>query len=315
MDFFLDLCAQQYQLILCLVSSFLFVSNLNCCFESESTDLTPSDSSWIGAWWLGLFVVGILLVIASVPMMIFPRKLPPIKSKFSQESYSYYKEQQPQLSLVEKKRLLELDRETSGGQQDVDRSRDAKLAAILLHSSPTPPPSPPSSRQHSLSTETDQFTKIELHHQENGKCVDNAPKPLEEAPTLKGFREALGRLLRNRILLCRSASAVLHILPISGLYTFLPKYLENQFQITASEASMIAGLAGILVMGVGVFTSGIFMRKFNPSARFVAGWIAFAAFAYVLGMSVLMFLGCPSKSIAGINYNGWTMEGNQVNTR
>lgn len=116
----------------------------------------------------------------------------------------------------------------------------------------------------------------------------------------EGFFTALKRLLSNDILLCRTASSVLHILPISGLYTFLPKYLESQFQLTASNASMISGLAGILVMGIGIFASGTFMRKYNPSAKFVARWIALAAIFYVIGMCVLMFLGCPTNQFAGL---------------
>lgn len=49
------------------------------------------------------------------------------------------------------------------------------------------------------------------------------------------------RLLKNDILLYRTASSVLHILPIAGLYTFLPKYLESQFQLSATKANMISG--------------------------------------------------------------------------
>lgn len=39
----------------------------------------------------------------------------------------------------------------------------------------------------------------------------------------------------------RTASSVLHILPIAGLYTFLPKYLESQFRLPAYNANMISG--------------------------------------------------------------------------
>lgn len=119
-------------------------------------------------------------------------------------------------------------------------------------------------------------------------------------PSLKDFPTAVARLLHNRILLYRTASSVLHILPIAGLYTFLPKYLESQFQLTAATANMISGIAGILVMGAGIFASGIFMRKFKPSSRFVAAWIALAALFYAVGMIILMFLGCPTNNVVGI---------------
>jgi len=55
------------------------------------------------------------------------------------------------------------------------------------------------------------------------------------------FPSAVKRLLKNDILMFRTASSVLHILPIAGLYTFLPKYLESQFRLPAHHANMISG--------------------------------------------------------------------------
>lgn len=115
------------------------------------------------------------------------------------------------------------------------------------------------------------------------------------------FFNTIKRLLNNRILICRIASTVFHTLPVSGLYTFLPKYLEYQFRITASDASFVSGIAGILVMGFGIFTSGIYMRKYNPSPKFVSSWICIATFLYVCSMVLLMFLGCPLPKIADLN--------------
>lgn len=60
-------------------------------------------------------------------------------------------------------------------------------------------------------------------------------------PSLKDFPKAVRRLLKNDILLFRTASSVLHILPVAGLYTFLPKYLESQFRMAAHVANMISG--------------------------------------------------------------------------
>ncbi|ROT78009.1 putative solute carrier organic anion transporter family member 3A1 isoform X2 [Penaeus vannamei] len=43
---------------------------------------------------------------------------------------------------------------------------------------------------------------------------------------------------------------------------------------------MVSGMGGIMVMGVGIFTSGIFIRRAKPSARAVSGWIALTALVY-----------------------------------
>lgn len=130
------------------------------------------------------------------------------------------------------------------------------------------------------------------------------PSVRSKNPSLKDFPKALRRLLKNDILLFRTASSVLHILPVAGLYTFLPKYLESQFRMAAHVANMISGyiwpfftwqqsmailllsyqgIGGILVMGIGIFFSGVFIRLKKPSPKFVAAWIALTALLYAIG--------------------------------
>lgn len=75
--------------------------------------------------------------------------------------------------------------------------------------------------------------KVE-HHKSDASATD-------KHPSLKDFPKAVRRLLKNDILLFRTASSVLHILPVAGLYTFLPKYLESQFRMAAHDANMISG--------------------------------------------------------------------------
>lgn len=122
-------------------------------------------------------------------------------------------------------------------------------------------------------------------------------------PSLRDFPKAVKRLLKNDILMFRTASSVLHILPIAGLYTFLPKYLESQFRLPAHHANMISGVGGILVMGLGIIISGVFILRAKPNAKFVAAWIAFTAVVYAIGMGILMFIGCPMDDFAGLVSN------------
>lgn len=121
---------------------------------SAEPQITPTDPRWVGAWWLGLVLISSLLILASLAMFAFPKRL----------------------------------------------------------STCRPLPS--------------------------------AKKPRESSrknPSLRDFPKAVKRLLRNDILMFRTASSVLHILPIAGLYTFLPKYLESQFRLTAHAANMVSG--------------------------------------------------------------------------
>ncbi|KAK6618077.1 hypothetical protein RUM44_002519 [Polyplax serrata] len=130
------------------------------------------------------------------------------------------------------------------------------------------------------------------------------PRTFVRNPSLKDFPKAVKRLLKNDILMFRTASSVLHILPIAGLYTFLPKYLESQFRLAAHAANMISGVGGILVMGIGIIISGVFILRYKPNARFVAAWIAFTAVIYAIGMGILMLIGCPMDDFAGLDFHG-----------
>ncbi|KAG8189334.1 hypothetical protein JTE90_021839 [Oedothorax gibbosus] len=207
-----------------------FCTSIYVNFPFANPGITSDDPQWIGAWWLGVFIVGAALILTSFPMMGFPRNLPP---------------QAPPRS----------------------KNNGVVCPKHLRHQPPAILPKKTSNKK----------------------------------PSLKDFPAAMRRLLKNDILLYRTASSVLHILPIAGLYTFLPKYLESQFLLSQPMANMISGMAGILVMGAGIFASGSFMRHFKPSARFVAKWIAASALAYSVGMVILMWLGCSLTDFVGLD--------------
>ncbi|VDI67070.1 Hypothetical predicted protein [Mytilus galloprovincialis] len=41
----------------------------------EDVPIKPSDPNWIGAWWLGFLVFGIMSILSAVPIFLFPSKL------------------------------------------------------------------------------------------------------------------------------------------------------------------------------------------------------------------------------------------------
>ncbi|XP_043965080.1 solute carrier organic anion transporter family member 1C1-like [Gambusia affinis] len=43
---------------------------------AESITITPKDSRWVGAWWLGFLVSSSLLLVSSIPFWFLPRWLP-----------------------------------------------------------------------------------------------------------------------------------------------------------------------------------------------------------------------------------------------
>ncbi|XP_050538566.1 solute carrier organic anion transporter family member 74D [Daktulosphaira vitifoliae] len=195
---------------------------------SMEPDILPTDPRWVGAWWLGLVGISVSLLLASLPMFAFPKRLPSAVNE----------------------------------------------VAVIAIKKPA-----------------------------NGEVCTNNGQAVPKAPRLKDFPNAIKRLLKNDILMYRTASSVLHLLPIAGIYTFLPKYFESQFRFPAHTANMVTGIYGIMVMGIGIIISGVFILKKNPNARAVAAWIAFTAVAYAIGMGILMLFGCPMNNFSGLYYN------------
>ncbi|GBP29068.1 Solute carrier organic anion transporter family member 4C1 [Eumeta japonica] len=129
-------------------------------------------------------------------------------------------------------------------------------------------------------------------------------KKKKTEPFFKDFFVTIKRQLTNDILMCRTASSVLHLMPISGIYSFLPKYLEKQFRLATHEANLVSGTGGILVMGLGIITSGVVILKMVPTARQVAAWTATTAAIYSAGMIILMFVSCPEENFRQLPIDG-----------
>ncbi|XP_013176690.1 PREDICTED: solute carrier organic anion transporter family member 2A1-like isoform X1 [Papilio xuthus] len=143
--------------------------------------------------------------------------------------------------------------------------------------------------------------------------IKQSPQPLprkkskeKSEPFFKDFFATIKRQLTNDILMWRTASSVLHLMPISGLVSFLPKYLEKQFRLPTHDANLVSGLGGILIMGLGIITSGVVILKLVPTARQVAAWTAASAAMYSAGMVVLMFVSCPEESFRMLSESGVT---------
>ena len=46
------------------------------CPRPETISIGPSDSRWVGAWWLGYLIAGVLTLLSAIPFWFLPRSLP-----------------------------------------------------------------------------------------------------------------------------------------------------------------------------------------------------------------------------------------------
>lgn len=127
------------------------------------------------------------------------------------------------------------------------------------------------------------------------------PKSLSEkiANDARDFKTAVKRLSKNPVLMWKMATLIFIINAIGGYVSMFPKYVENQYRVSASKASLFTGPTKVLAMMVGLFLGGIIIRLWKPRARTIGLLGAFADFINIAGLFAGIFLGCSGWQLAG----------------
>ncbi|XP_030630590.1 solute carrier organic anion transporter family member 2A1-like [Chanos chanos] len=119
---------------------------------------------------------------------------------------------------------------------------------------------------------------------------------------VKMFPRLLLRLLLNPIFLLLVLAQCCFSCVISGLATFLGKFLEHQYGTSAAYGSLLMGAINVPMAAVGLLLGGVVMKKARPSVK-VVPWLTVVS----LSLSVLLcipvfFMGCSTQRIAGVNF-------------
>lgn len=86
----------------------------------------------------------------------------------------------------------------------------------------------------------------------------------------------------------------------AGMATFLPKFLERQFSITASYASMLIGCFFAPSAIAGFILGGVLVKRLHLSAMHCSALCLLGMLFCLLLSLPLFFMGCPTHQIAGI---------------
>ncbi|XP_063052808.1 solute carrier organic anion transporter family member 1C1-like [Engraulis encrasicolus] len=54
--------------------------------DMETITITPRDARWVGAWWLGYLIAGVITLASAVPFWFLPRALPPLEKGRGQDN-------------------------------------------------------------------------------------------------------------------------------------------------------------------------------------------------------------------------------------
>uniref|UniRef100_A0A8C9FXZ8 Solute carrier organic anion transporter family member n=1 Tax=Pavo cristatus TaxID=9049 RepID=A0A8C9FXZ8_PAVCR len=147
---------------------------------------------------------------------------------------------------------------------------------------------------------------------EMGKGALSAPETEEEALTLfsavwrplqpRNFPVVLLRNLRHPVYLLVVLAQVNLSAMVAGLATFMGKFLERQFSLTASFANMIIGSVNIPGAMVGIVVGGAILKRFQMSLKQCSAMCVLGMLLCLILAFPLVFLGCPTQKVAGVTY-------------
>ncbi|CAI9608126.1 unnamed protein product [Staurois parvus] len=194
--------------------------------------ITMTDTRWVGAWWMGFLVSGVLNLLAAVPFCFFPKTLP----KEGEEG------------------LTEL-RETLQSPVPENNTETVKRKELTLQA---------------------------------------------------GFLLVLKNLLKKKVYMLFILVTVIQFGAFGGFFSFFPKYLEQQYGKSASEAIFLIGMYSLPIIAVGYFLGGFLMKRYKIST-FLAAKIGFCTsvteyLLYFLAFALL----CKNAAVAGltVTYDG-----------
>lgn len=117
---------------------------------------------------------------------------------------------------------------------------------------------------------------------------------------LKSFPRIALRTLRSPIYLLVVLAQVNLAALLSGLATFMAKFIERQFSQTISYSTLMIGGIGIPLAVLGTVLGGALMRRLNLSVR-GASRLCFTAILLCIFSAVpLLLIGCPTQKVAGV---------------
>uniref|UniRef100_A0A3Q2U222 Solute carrier organic anion transporter family member n=1 Tax=Fundulus heteroclitus TaxID=8078 RepID=A0A3Q2U222_FUNHE len=118
---------------------------------------------------------------------------------------------------------------------------------------------------------------------------------------IQDLPKAAVRILSNVTFLFVSLSYTAESAIVTAFITFIPKFIESQFGIPASNASIYTGVIIVPSAGVGIVLGGYIIKKLKLGARESAKLAMICSGVSLLCFSTLFIVGCESINLGGIN--------------
>ncbi|KAJ3595200.1 hypothetical protein NHX12_004504 [Muraenolepis orangiensis] len=118
---------------------------------------------------------------------------------------------------------------------------------------------------------------------------------------IKDLPKAAIRILSNVTFVFVSLSYTAESAIVTAFITFIPKFIEAQFGIPASSASIYTGVIIVPSAGVGIVLGGYIIKKLKLGARESAKLAMICSGVSLLCFSTLFIVGCDTINLGGIN--------------
>ncbi|BES92605.1 Organic anion [Nesidiocoris tenuis] len=201
--------------------------------STQQIDIDPGDRMWVGMWWGGFLICGLLLIIVAIPFFSFPKVLTREKEKI---------------------RLME---KAAAAAPKVATDSQPQVVAVS-----------------------------EKKDSAYGKDVKDIPR-------------SMWRLVCNPIYVVTCLGACMELVIVSGFVVFLPKYLETQFSLGKSQASVFTGSIAIPGACIGIFMGGCLLKRLELRPKGAVQFVLVSNTLCLACYTLLFFLGCDNVKMAG----------------
>jgi organic anion transporter 3A len=278
-------------------------------------DLYNGHPRWIGAWWGGFVLLGVLLILIAIPFFTFPRTLR--RDRLRKQHTEVTALRSNRIQLPAGQTLCIKCRQGADGQLHLNitgrpKADSSSVDGIQVNSIQVDPldsvvPSNTaivslSEQPSSSSSATDKSRRklsigqIELSTDQGVSCASESERKLSNIPA------SMYKLLSNPIYIVTCLGSCMELCIVSGFLVFLPKYLETQFTIGKSQANLFAG--GIAVPGAcfGIFLGGYLLKKLQLKPKDAIQFVLFFNLVCMGLYTALYFLGCDNMKMAGATH-------------
>ncbi|KXJ77996.1 hypothetical protein RP20_CCG005903 [Aedes albopictus] len=238
-------------------------------FSGSDINIDQDDRRWVGMWWGGFLVCGILLILVAIPFFSFPKVLTREKKKIR----------------IAEQKLPQLQ----------------QLSANNSSSLPRPPP-PAQSQAHQLQQQQPPGQQQQQSVGGSGQLGSSGSKPHEDTGYGKDIKDiplSMWRLVTNPVYIVTCLGACMELMIVSGFVVFLPKYLETQFSLGKSQASVYTGSIAVPGACIGIFIGGCILKRFQLKPKGAVQFVLVSNLVCLSCYGLLFFLGCENLKMAG----------------